>query len=132
MTSMPVSIFLFNEPRRLGVVDHDEIPVEAACLQVHLGVRPVGVEHALVYPDLLAVERVVESLRDLEERFAAFYHVPVCNKAQLLHQGHHPGENLGDASADSRGVDVLHHPAFEAVGEQTDFVRYLGADDFLI
>ena len=108
---------------RLRVVDDDHVPVAVQALGVH---RVVGVEHLpLLVGDrlLVALERVVHQLGDVEELLAAEDHVPVGVEADVAHQRHQRVEDLRDAAAERRRADVEDALALQRLGELADLAR---------
>jgi hypothetical protein len=102
---------------RLWVVDDDHIPITLEALGVH---RVVGLEHLpLLVRDrlLIALERVVHQLGDVEELLAAKDHMPVRVQADVAHQRDDRVEDLGDAAAERGRADVEHALPLERLGQ---------------
>ncbi len=96
----------------VGLVGHD------------LDVLPIDLEEEVpvLGRELLldAVEGVVHFLGDEEEPLVATDDVPAGLDAQILEEGEHAQEDLGDTASDGCGVDVLDAPALEALGEKAE------------
>ena len=79
--------------------------------------------------DPSAVQGVVEFLRDLEELFSPFDHVPAHVQSQLPKQGNHPAEDLRHAAADGRGVDIQYPLSLQMPGDEPQVLHDGFADD---
>ena len=97
--------------QRLRVVDDDEVVevaerggVVAADLLVEL-LRLFG------EVDGVALQAVVEALGDVEELRRSGDDLPLGLEAGVVHERHQRVEDLGDAAAEGRGVDVQHAAA---------------------
>ena len=123
---------LFEEGRdrgRLRVVD-DHVVVRL--------VEEVGVQVVVVEPDfphlgspvvVHALQTVVHRLGDVEELVAALHHLPVGGEAYIVHQRYQRAEDLGDAAAECRRIDVEYAGAAKAIRQPEDFFCPFLADD---
>jgi len=110
-------------------VDHDEVVVF---------VEHVGVLLVVARPDLAHLRRplqqhplqaVMHRLRDVKELVGAADHLPVGFEAEVRHQRHERGQNLGDAAAERRGVDVQHPRPAQPPGQFQNLSYARVADD---
>ena len=108
---------------RLRVVDDHDVPALLEVARVH---RVVALEDLpLLVRDrlLVALERVVHQLRDVEELLAPEDHVPVRVEADVAHQRHDRVEDLRDAAAERGRVDVQDALALERLRERRGSAR---------
>jgi hypothetical protein len=108
-----------GEPGGLGIMEQDDVTRRDPRCQV----REVGAEHRLVVLTLLApegpavprfaVQRVVQPLRDGEERRVAVQHQPPVLDAGSVAIGQQGLQHLGDPTSVRGGVDMPHHPVAE-------------------
>ncbi len=117
---------------RLRVVDEDDVRFEVEPLGVLAVHFVVQVEVALPQCDRLPLQAVVEGLGDAVEVGRAGDHFPAGVDAQLLHQRHHPAENLGHAAADPRRVDVDDPLAGQPLAQPAEPLDFLVADDLFV
>ncbi len=68
----------------------------------------VGIDAPVLFAqgDGFPLQAVVNGFRDAEKGRRPADHLPRRVDAELLHEGHHPGQDLGHASPLRRGVDV--------------------------
>ena len=106
-------------------LQHQSLRVFAIHVEVQVQVpRPERHRHAL--------QTVVKRLRHAIELRRPADHFPVRVEAELLHHRNHPAENLGDAAASPRGVDVDDPPAFQSRRQMTQAARSPVADDLFV
>ena len=111
--------------RGLRVMDEDEVVVvlqERRVAAVGLQVRLSRLLRKVV---ACTLQRVVEALRDLEQRGASVDDLPACIHAQVLEQGHRGPQQLGHPASVGGGVDVGDAAALQGLRklpEATDLV----------
>ena len=118
-----------HQDDRLGVVDEDDIAGDLHLRKIAPARFHEYLEILLADIDPSAVQGVVEFLRDLEELFSPFDHVPVNVQSQLPKQGDHPAEDLRHAAADGRGVDIQYPLSLQMPGDQPQVLHDGFPDD---
>ena len=121
-----------EQRRRLRVVDHDvvELALEEQRVVEHL--LEVRALHRRGPLERRALQRVVHLLRDAEELVAAVDDLPLGLDAEIAQQRDVGGEQLGDAAAVGRGVDVEDPGADERRGGGADPLDRLVARDLAV
>ena len=114
---------------RLGVVDHDEVPFALEGERVVEHALEVDALHLRRPLDVGALQGVVDRLGDGEELVAAVDHVPFGVDPDVAEQRDVRGEQLGDAAAVRRGVEVEHPGTAQGLGQGTDPFEGSGLDD---
>ena len=113
---------VLDDRERLRIVDDDE---------VELVVERRRVERVVAAEDLLlgirqaarvALERVVDRLRDLEELVLSENHPPFGVEAGVAHQRHERVVDLRDAAAVGGGGEMEHPLALERLRQRADLI----------
>ena len=114
--------------RRLGIV-HDHVVVVAVELGgVQLVVAVEDLPVLVGQPVRVALERVVEQLRDVEELLAPEDDLPVALEAGVAHQRDQRVEDLGHPAAHRRRAQVQHALAPERLRQRLDLLHERAAD----
>src|SRR5262245_48941424 len=94
----------FDQRRGLRIVNHGELAIVWKVCDVLGAGLPIDVKVVRTIAVRSSVERVVECLRDIEERSGSSHDVPLDGNLQFLHQRHHTTQNLRHATADGCGI----------------------------
>src|SRR5438874_9397892 len=89
-----ITLFGTDEPRRLRIVDDEQVFDELHTLAVLLVVHQEDIEDLFRGVVIAAVQRIVEALSDLEEIVAAGDDLPLGLDFELLHQRNEPVQYL--------------------------------------
>ena len=108
---------------RLRVVDDHEVVLVDELLRVQLVVAPVDRLSLVVQALRVALERVVNRLRDVEELVRAADDQPVRLEARALHQRHERVVDLRDAATERCRRNVGDPLAGQRLGQPADLVH---------
>src|SRR5580658_7954088 len=121
-----------NQSRRLGIVNDDEILVELHALPVLLVVGKKYLTRGLRQLIRTAVQRVMESFRDLKEIVSSRDDIPVGGNLELPEQRDKAIQHFGDASADGSRIDHLYRLAFKFARQEAQFVELSRTDNIFV
>ena len=115
---------MLDHRRRLRVVDEHEVVVVLELLGVHRVVAAEDLLLRLRQAVQVALERVVDRLRDAEELVVALDDPPLDVEPDVLHQGHERVVDLGDAAAERRRGQVDDALSRQRLREPADLVHH--------
>ncbi len=107
----------------LGIVHEHEVVLLLQPRRIALGGLAENVAAGLIQARLGALQGVVEPLGGLEEGLVPVNDLPVRHQPQVAQQRHHRAQQLGDAAAVGRGVDVQHPGAAQRAGPALQLVQ---------
>ena len=120
---------VLDHPGRLRVVDDHEVVLALERLGVHRVVAPEDLLLLLRQPGRVALERVVDRLRDVEELVLAVDDPPLDVKARVAHERHKRVEDLCHAAAEGRRRKVQNALAGEGLRQRADLVHQAASGD---
>ena len=120
---------VLDHPGRLRVVDDHEVVLALERLGVHRVVAPEDLLLLLGQPGRVALERVVNRLRDVEELVLAVDDLPLRVEPGVAHERHERVEDLRDAAAERGGREVQDALAGEGLRQRADLVHEAASGD---
>jgi hypothetical protein len=115
--------------RRLRIVDDDEVVAVLEPLGVPRRRGEVGVTVGLAQRLRIALEPVVHRLRDPEEGLVADDHLPLDVQPEVAEERHARAQQLGDAAAVRRGVQLQDPCTAQALGLAVERLQDVDRDD---
>ena len=120
---------LVDQPDRLGVVDDHDVELALERVGVQLRVAAEDLLLLLGERGLVALEPVVDRLRDVEELVLAVDDPPLGVEARVLHERDERVQDLGHAAAERGRREVQDAQALERLRERGDLVHETAPGD---